>query len=79
MAALPPQGQQPPRALYEEGHPEHRVRVEHDRHTILVRVSDEDGGGWTTLAIDRPTREWSVAQRGTQRDAARAAHDGLYT
>ena len=76
-------GNQPPagrsmRALHEEGRPEHRVRVEHDRHTLLVHISDEDGGGWTTVAIDRPTREWSVAQRDTQRDAATAAHSALY-
>lgn len=66
------------RALHEEGRPEHRVRVEHDRHTLLVHISDEDGAGWTTVAIDRPTREWSVAQRDTQRDAATAAHSALY-
>ena len=55
-----------------------RVRVEHGRDTPLVHISNEDGGGWTTVAIDRPTREWSVAQGDTQRDAATAALSGPY-
>jgi hypothetical protein len=54
------------------------VRVEHDRHTLLVHVSNEDGRGWTTLAIDRESREWSIAQRRSQREAAKAAHELLY-
>lgn len=66
------------RGLEEEGNPLHRVRVEHSRDTLLVHVSDEDGHGWTTLAIDRPTREWSIAQRERQRDAASAAYSQLY-
>ena len=37
--------QQPPgrsmRALHEEGRPEHWVRVEHDRDTLLVHISDD--------------------------------------
>jgi hypothetical protein len=66
------------RGLQEEGNPLHRVRVEHDRHTLLVHISDEDGGGWTTVAIDRGTREWSVAQRDRQTDAAEAAYTLLY-
>jgi hypothetical protein len=41
------------RGLEEEGNSQHRVRVEHNRETLLVHVSDEDGKGWTTLAIDR--------------------------
>jgi hypothetical protein len=52
--------------------------VEHDNHTLLVHVSDEDGGGWTTLALDRATGAWSVAQRDNQLSAAVAAHSGLY-
>jgi hypothetical protein len=44
------------RGLQEEGNPAHRLRVEHNRHTLLVHISDEDGRGWTTLAIDRTTR-----------------------
>jgi hypothetical protein len=66
------------RGLEEEGQPKHRVRVEHNADTLLVHVSDEDGEGWTTLAIDRATREWSIAQRRRQLDAAVAACEGLY-
>ena len=66
------------RALAEEGNPRHRVRVEYDNHTLLVHVSDEDGGGWTTIALDRATRGWSVAQRENQLDAASNAWRALY-
>jgi len=66
------------RGLHEQGNPRHRVRVEHDRYTLLIHLSDEDGGGWTTLAVDRAHRAWSVAQRETQTDAARSAYDALY-
>jgi hypothetical protein len=66
------------RGLREEGNDRHRVRVEHDKHTLLVHVSDEDGGGWTTIAIDRATRAWSVAQRDRQLDAASSAYNALY-
>jgi hypothetical protein len=50
-----------------------RVRVEHNRDTLLVHISGEDGHGWTTLAIDRATREWATAQRRRQVDAATVA------
>jgi hypothetical protein len=66
------------RGLQEEGNPEHRVRVEHDKHTMLVHISDEDGQGWTTLAIDRASRQWAIAQRKRQSDAAMAAYELLY-
>jgi hypothetical protein len=66
------------RGLREEGNPSHRVRVEHDRHTLLVHLSNEDGRGWTTLAIDRKSREWSIAQRKSQKEAASAAYKLLY-
>jgi len=66
------------RGLQEEGRPQHRVRVEHNRDTLLVHISDEDGEGWTTLAIDRTTREWAIAQRRRQMDAAQTAYDLLY-
>ena len=66
------------RGLEEEGNPMHRVRVEHNRDTLLVHISGEDGQGWTTLAIDRATREWSIAQRQRQSDAAKAAYANLY-
>ena len=66
------------RGLEEEGNPDHRVRVEHNKDTLLVHISGEGGHGWTTLAIDRATREWSIAQRERQMDAARAAYERLY-
>ena len=66
------------RGLEEEGNPKHRVRVEHNRDTLLVHIADEDGNGWTTLAIDRLTRAWAIAQRGRQMDAAVAACSQLY-
>ena len=65
------------RGLEEEGNPLHRARVEHNKDTLLVHVSHEDGNGWTTIAIDRRTRKWSVAQRPRQQDAARAAYAEL--
>jgi hypothetical protein len=37
--------------LHEEGNAAHRVRVEHNRDTILVHLSGEDGLGWTALAV----------------------------
>jgi hypothetical protein len=66
------------RGLEEEGNPLHRVRVEHNKDTLLVHISGEEGDGWTTLAVDRATREWSIAQRPRQIDAARAAYEKLY-
>jgi hypothetical protein len=66
------------RGLEEEGNALHRVRVEHNRDTLLVHISNEDGHRWTTVAIDRRTREWSIAQRERQRDAAEAAYSQLY-
>lgn len=67
-----------PRTLFEQGNPHHRVRVEHNRDTLLVHLSDEDGAGWTVIAVDRATRRWAVAQGRRQLDAAREAFDGLY-
>ncbi|MDQ4039974.1 MAG: hypothetical protein M3313_16885 [Actinomycetota bacterium] len=66
------------RGLHEEGNPRHRLRVEHDRHTLLIHLSDEDGAGWTTIALDRATRQWAVAQDTRQSDTARDAYDALY-
>jgi len=66
------------RQLRDEANSRHRVRVEHDNHTLLVHVSDEDGNGWTTIALDRTTQAWAVAQRDTQLGAATAAVDALY-
>lgn len=66
------------RGLQEEKNPAHRLRVEHNQHTLLIHISNEDGDGWTTIALDRATREWSIAQRGRQLDAAKAACEQLY-
>jgi len=66
------------RGLEEEGNPQHRIRVEHNRDTLLVHISDEDAQGWTTVAIDRATREWAIAQRRRQMEAAQAACGRLY-
>jgi hypothetical protein len=66
------------RALNEEGQPQHRVRVEHDNHTLLIHVSDEDGRSWTTIAVDRATREWAIAQRDVQLEGAVSACNALY-
>jgi hypothetical protein len=66
------------RTLQEGNHPAHRARVVHSQDTLLVQLSDENGPGWTVIAIDRKTREWSVAQRLRQSDAAAAAYDLLY-
>lgn len=77
MAAAPGRGGQS-RTLCERDNPRHRVRVEHDNHTLLVHISDEDGGGWTTVAIDRTSRGWAVAQRDTQLAAATCASEALY-
>ena len=59
--------------LHEAGNPAHRCRVEHDAATLLVHLSGEDGDGWTTLAVDRETRSWAVAQAATQLSAATRA------
>jgi len=63
--------------LHEAGNPAHRCRVEHDDRTLLVHLSDEDGGGWTALAVDRRTRRWAVGQARTQLAAATHAVDLL--
>jgi hypothetical protein len=67
-----------PRTLYEEGNPDHRLRVEHNRDTLLVHLSGEDGRGWTVLAVDRATRQWAVGQAGRQLEAAEQAFARLY-
>jgi catechol 2,3-dioxygenase-like lactoylglutathione lyase family enzyme len=66
------------RILSEEGNPRHRVRVEHNRDTLLIHLSDEDGPGWTVFAVDRASRRWAVAAAGRQRDAAEQAFERLY-
>ena len=67
----------PSRGLHEEGNPRHRLRVEHDHATLLVHLSDEDGTGWTTFAVDRATRKWAVAQGPTQKVTAVEAYGDL--
>lgn len=66
------------RGLHEQANPRHRLRVEHDTQTLLIHLSHEDGAGWTTLALDRATRQWAVAQDDRQSDTARRAYDALY-
>jgi len=68
----------PARTLHEDGNPHHRVRVEHDDGTLLVHLSDEDGAGWTVLAVDRATRRYVVAQARRQVDAAQDAYERLH-
>jgi hypothetical protein len=68
----------PPRTLYEQGNPDHRLRVEHNDHTLLVHLSNEDGHGWSVFAVDRATRRWVVAQARRQLDAAQEAYARLY-
>jgi hypothetical protein len=67
-----------PRILYEQGNPAHRLRVEHSDRTLLVHLSDEDGNGWTVLAVDRATRRHAVARAPRQREAAEQAYGRLY-
>ena len=67
------------RGLEEESNPKHRARVEYSAETILVHLSNEDGKGWTVMAVDRKTREWAVAQGDTQMSAVKEAFDGLYS
>jgi hypothetical protein len=64
--------------LHEDGNHAHRVRVEHNKDTILIHLSGEDGQGWTVLAVDRATRRWAVGESRRQLDAAEAAFERLY-
>jgi hypothetical protein len=66
------------RLLHEEGHSEHRLRVEHDAHTLLIHLSDEDGPGWTVFAVERATRRTAIADGRTQSAAAQLAYRRLY-
>jgi hypothetical protein len=71
-------GGKPVRGLHDRANPQHRLRVEHDEHTLLIHLSDEVDAGWTTIAIDRETRQWAVAWGVRQADAASEAYDRLY-
>lgn len=73
-----PQPGRKTRGLHEDSNDKHRVRVEHDKHTLLLHLSDEDGSGWTCLAVDRRTRAGAVGQGATQRSATEAAWRALY-
>jgi hypothetical protein len=66
------------RGLHEDGNPGHRARVEHNRDTILLHLSGEDGAGWTVFAVDRGSRRWAVGEGRRQADAAREAFEALY-
>jgi hypothetical protein len=68
-----------PRTLHEHGNPPHRLRVEHNRDTILIHLSGEDGQGWTVVAVDRATRRWAVGESRRQLDAAKEAFGRLYS
>jgi hypothetical protein len=68
-----------PRTLHEDGNPGHRLRVEHDNRTLLIHLSGEDGTGWTVFAVDRATRDVAFGEAGRQIDAAREAHERLYS
>jgi hypothetical protein len=76
--ASDPSAEKAVRALHEQKNPHHRLRVEHDGRTLLIHLSDEDGEGWTTFAVDRETRRWAVAQATRQTEAATGAYDSLY-
>ncbi len=78
FVAEPDPDGRPVRGLHEQRNPAHRLRVEHDDYTLLIHLSDEDGKGWTTIAVDRATRQWAVAQGPRQSDTAPAAYDDLY-
>ena len=67
-----------PRTLFEEGNPNHRLRVEHNRETLLIHLSGETGDGWLVFAVDRATRRWAVGEARRQIDAAEHAFDALY-
>jgi len=64
--------------LHEAGRAEHRLRVEHDAATLLIHLSDEDGAGWTVVAVERSTRRTAVAHGRTQADTAQRAYRELY-
>jgi hypothetical protein len=52
--------------------------VEHNRDTLLIELSGEDGQGWLVLAVDRRTRRWAVGECRRKLDASREAFERLY-
>jgi hypothetical protein len=69
---------EPARILHEATNREHRLRVEHDDHTLLIHLSDEDGPGWTVFAVDRTTRQTAISHGRTQAQTAQQAYRQLY-
>jgi hypothetical protein len=67
------------RSLHEDKNPLHRVRVEHNRDTLLVQLSDEDGQGWTVFAVDRQSRRWAVGEARRKLDASTDAFEHPYS
>jgi hypothetical protein len=67
-----------PRVLSEQGTPAHRLRVEHNRQTLLVHLSDEVGEGWVVPAVDGPTPAPGWTQSGRRLDAAEDAYARLH-
>lgn len=65
------------RQLHEEANPHHRLRVEHDSETLLIHLSDEEGPGWTTIAVDRSTRRSVAARAPVQTLAAQLAYEAI--
>ena len=43
-----------------------------------MHLSDEEGDGWTVLAVDRETRRWVVSQARRQMEAVQDAYARLY-
>jgi len=74
----PDKPERPTRGLHEQGNPKHRLRVEHDANTLLLHLADEDGAGWTTIAVDRATRQSAPGRGRRQIDSTRAAYEALY-
>ena len=44
---------------------------------LLIKLSGEDGDGWTVFAVDRATRRVAVAQAHRQIDATEQAYKGV--
>ncbi len=66
------------RGPQERTNPAHRPGVERDEHALLIHLSDEDGAGWTTIAVDQATRHYAVAQAPRQAEALKKYKNGMY-
>jgi len=60
------------------GKSDHRLRVEHNRETLLIHLSGETREGWLVLAVGRATRRWAVGEARRQIDAPEHAFNALY-